>query len=420
MRITIIAPGSRGDVQPYLALGDGLGKGGHTVRFVTHSNFEGLVSPYTVEFWPTQGDVQEIASSSEMRARLEKGNFLSIMRLMAKEAEKGAVEVMKVALEACRGMDMIITGIGGVFIGFAVAEKLSIPLLQAYYIPFTPTRAYPAFLMTGLPQWFGGILNPPSYWIARQVIWQGFRSINSRVRRDILDTPDSPFFGPFNSKCVQGMPILYAYSPDVIPPPPDWDADKIVTGYWFLNADDGWTPPLDLVDFIESGLPPVFIGFGSMSSSKPEETMELIKMALVESGQRGVVLSGWEGFQMSVIPDSIYMLESASFEWLFPKMAAVVHHGGAGTTSAGLKAGIPSIVTPFMGDQPYWGRVVSQLGVGPAPISKKKLTAETLAKAIQCALSDQVMNQKAAELGNKIQVEDGVSRAIEVIEGLDR
>jgi UDP:flavonoid glycosyltransferase YjiC (YdhE family) len=212
--------------------------------------------------------------------------------------------------------------------------------------------------------------------------------------------------------------VLYGYSPHVIPPPPDWGADTHVTGYWFLDPPSGWTPPPALHEFLAAGPPPVYVGFGSMSSRNPQATAKLVLDALGAAGQRAVLLAGWSGLRPADLPDSVLMVDSVPFAWLFPRMAAVVHHGGAGTTAAGLRAGVPSIVVPFFGDQPYWGRRVAELGVGPAPIPRKRLTVEVLAGAIDRAVTDPVLRRRAAELGVRIRVEDGVARAVGVVSTL--
>ncbi len=419
MRIAIIAPGSRGDVQPYIALGKGLKGAGHIVRLVTHEDFEELVNSHGVEFWPVKGKVQTIAQSQEMRARLATGNFLAVMSQMAKEAQRGARVLAEGGLAACQGMELVLAGIGGLFVGLALAEKLGLALLQAYYIPFTPTRAYPSFLLPRLPSWRGGSLNRLSYHLARQILWQGFRSADKLARREVLDLPPAPFWGPYHADRVHDLPILYGFSPSVIPKAPDWEDDVHVTGYWFLDPAADWTPRAALMEFLQAGPPPVYVGFGSMSNRNPEETTNLVLQALTRSKQRGIMLSGWGGLHKAELPDTVFMLDSAPFSWLFPRVAAVVHHGGAGTTSAGLRAGVPSVVIPFFGDQPYWGQRVAELGVGTEPIPQRKLTVERLVQAIHQAVTDPAMRQRAAELGSKIQAEDGVARAVAVIEQIE-
>ncbi len=235
------------------------------------------------------------------------------------------------------------------------------------------------------------------------------------ARRDLLGLPAAPLRGPFNADCLQQTPVLYGYSPAVFPKPPDWDADTHVTGYWFLDPAEDWSPPAALIEFLQAGPLPVYVGFGSMSSRRPEQTADLVLQALAQARQRAIILAGWGGLQMAELPDSVLMVDSVPFSWLFPRVAAVIHHGGAGTTSAGLRAGVPSIVVPFFGDQPFWGRRVAELGVGPAPIPRRRLTAERLTGALQQAVTDQAMRQRAADLGATLQAEDGVGCAVEII-----
>jgi UDP:flavonoid glycosyltransferase YjiC (YdhE family) len=419
MRIAIIASGSRGDVEPYLALGKGLKTAGYVVRFVAHGNFGALVQAHGVEFWPIAGNSQDVAQSPEMRQLLEKGNFLAILAKMGKDAQSNALAFAQGGLAACEGMELIIAGLGGMFIGVALAEKLNIRFMQAHYVPFNATREYPSALFPNLPAFTGGALNRVSYWLTQQMMWQGFRSADNVARQQVLGLRKASFWGPYRDDRFAQNPVLYGYSPAVIPKPSDWDGQAQVTGYWFLDPVDDWTPPADLAEFLQAGAPPIFVGFGSMSTSNPAATTQLIVQALARTRQRAILHSGWSGLHASDLPDTIYLLESAPFAWLFPRMAAVVHHGGAGTTSAGLRAGVPSIVIPFFADQPFWGKRVAELGVGPAPIPVKQLTPDRLAQAIQIAISDRGMQQRAAELGSIIRAEDGIAQAVRVIEQLN-
>ena len=420
MRIMIIAPGSRGDVQPYIALGKGLKNAGHIVRVVTHQNFEALVTSHGLEFWPVESDVQDIVENNAMRERIEKGNFLALMAQMAKEAQREALRFAEGGLAAGQGMDLVLAGMGGIYIGLALAEKLNLPVVQAYVVPFTPTRDFSSVLVPNLPAWLGSSLNRLSHHLTRQLMWQGFRSADALARRKALGIPAAPLWGPYNSDRTRGCPILHGFSPSVIPAPSDWKDGIHVTGYWFLDETDDWTPPSALIDFLESGAQPVYIGFGSMSNRKPEEIADLVLKALKQVNQRAILVSGWGGLRKADLPDSILMIDAVQHSWLFPRVAAVVHHGGAGTTAAGLRAGVPSVVIPFFGDQPFWGRRTAELGVGPEPIPRIKLTAERLARAIQEAVTDKEMRQRAAGLGARIQAEDGVAQAVEVFQQLEQ
>ena len=416
MRIVIIAPGSRGDVQPYVALGKGLKNAGHFIRFVSHKGFESLVTSYGLEFWSVDSDVRDIVESNIMRERIEKGNFLTLMAQMAKEAQREAIGFSKGGLAAAQDMDIVLAGMGGLYIGLAVAEKLNLPLIQAYVVPFTPTREFSSVLTPKLPV----PLNRLSHQLTRQIMWQGFRSADTLARKKVLGIPPAPLSGPYNSRSAQGMPVLYGFSPSVIPPPSDWNGNTHITGYWFVDEADDWQPPSALLDFLRSGSPPVYIGFGSMSSRNPERTADLIIQALTRVKQRAVLLSGWGGLQKANIPGSIFMLDSVPHSWLFPRVAAVVHHGGASTTAAGLRAGVPSIIIPFFGDQPFWGQRIADLGVGSKPIPRKKLTVERLANAIQDVVTNEGVRQRAAKLGKQIQIEDGIASAVEIIAKLEQ
>jgi sterol 3beta-glucosyltransferase len=415
MRIAIIAPGSRGDVQPYLALGKGLQDSGNDVRLLTHENFESLVKTHQLEYWPLRGNVQAVAESQEMRELLEKGNFLAIAAFQAKAAQQAAIEWAEDGTAACDGMDILLGGIGGLYIGISLAEKLKVPLIQAHSIPFTPTKSFPGALFPQTALKLASV-NYLSHHITRQIMWQGFRVADKVVRQNVLGLPSASFFGPYGSGVLDGMPVLYGFSTSVIPQPSDWDINQKITGYWFLDAEDEWKPSSDLVDFLNAGSTPIYIGFGSMSNRNPEETAELIINAVRLSKQRAILLSGWSGLRINDLPDTIFLLDAVPHAWLFPRVAAVVHHGGAGTTAAGLRAGIPTIIIPFFGDQPFWGARVAELGVGPKPIPRKRLNSENLSQAIQDTVSNDAMRQRASNLGSRIRAEDGVAKAVEIIQ----
>lgn len=416
MRMMIIALGSRGDIQPYIALGSGLLDAGHDVRLMTHENYKAIVTGSGLEFHNARGNAQEIAESEEMQRLLEKGNFIAITRLTAREARRAAVQWAEDGLASCHGADVIIVGLGGLFLGIALAEKLSIPVVQAYLAPFTPTAAFPGVLLPSLPL-PGGVFNRVSHGITRQMMWQGYRSADLAARR-VLGLPAASWRGPLDAPLMRRSPVVYGYSPLVVPRPPDWPATVHVTGYWYLDPPSGWTPPDELVRFLDDGPPPIYIGFGSMSSRRPEETTDLVLRALTRTGQRAVLVSGWGGFRKADLPDSVLMIDSVPHDWLFRRVAAVVHHGGAGTTAAGLQAGVPSIIIPFFGDQPFWGQRVAGLGVGPEPIPRRQLSVERLATAIEEAVVDKEMRRRAADLGEQIRAENGVGRAVEVIQAM--
>ena len=273
MQIAIIAGGSRGDVQPYVALGKGLLEAGHSVRLLSSDDFQDLVTDYNLDFFSTGGSSQAVAR--DMQKLVEQGQMLKVLREMRKASEQQAVQSAEKGLIACQGCDLIIGGLSGLFSGTALSQKLGIPLILAYLVPFTPTSAFPGPLapipQTPLTRW----LNKPSHLITQQMMWQSLRSADAKARAQVLRLPQTSFWGPFSSLKRQKEPILYGYSPQVLPHPCDWDTHLQVTGYWFLEPPRGWTPPADLLRFLQSGPPPVYIGFGSRSSSNPEKAADM-------------------------------------------------------------------------------------------------------------------------------------------------
>jgi UDP:flavonoid glycosyltransferase YjiC (YdhE family) len=209
---------------------------------------------------------------------------------------------------------------------------------------------------------------------------------------------------------------MFGFSPHVVPPPDDWGDDAYVTGYWFLDEHPDWQPPADLARFLGDGEPPIYVGFGSMPSADPQATHDLILAALRQAGLRAVIGGGWGGVKPTSAPDFAYFVDHAPHEWLFERVAGVVHHGGAGTTAAGLRAGKPTMIIPHLGDQPYWGRRVHELGVGVKPIPRQKLTVEKLAIGIRSLVTDATLQANAARLGEQIRAERGVENAVRLIE----
>jgi sterol 3beta-glucosyltransferase len=214
------------------------------------------------------------------------------------------------------------------------------------------------------------------------------------------------------------VPIVYGYSRHVTPVPADWGDWLYVTGYWFLDQDQTWQPPAELARFLDGGPPPVYIGFGSMVDQEAEEVTQIVRQALAQTGRRAMLHGGWSQLGAGQLPESILRLEWAPHDWLFPRMAAVVHHGGAGTTAAALRAGVPNVIVPYFADQPFWGSRIEALGVGPKPIPRQKLTAGRLAEAIEIAINDEEMRHRSADLAQKIRAEDGVATAVPLIERL--
>ncbi len=420
LRIAIVTFGSRGDVQPYVALGLGLKHAGHTVRVVTQRDCESLVREYGLDYGAVAGDVRAMMGSEVGQQAINTSpNPMrfgwNAMKLVQPLLRQMAID----CLAACEESDVLLCFAFFRPFGISLAEKLHIPYAEAAVVPMHPTRAFPSPSLPLAQYRLGGTLNRLTYLIASQAFAQVFRPAVNRVRQEVLDLPPWPIWNAVPGRKQQHNLVLYGFSPSVVPRPADWDELIKVTGYWLLDPPTQWRPPTDLVDFLHAGPLPVYIGFGSIPSrntTSAEETTRLVVSALALAKKRGILSSGWDGLQQSDLPDTIMMVESIPHSWLFPQVTAIVHHGGAGTTAASLRAGVPSLLIPFGMDQHFWAQRVVDLGVGPAPIPRDKLTASGLAQAILAAVSDQGMRSRAARLGERIRAEDGVGQAVEAFQ----
>lgn len=413
MHLTLITIGTRGDVQPCLALAIGLQVAGHHVRIATHAPYRDFVTRYGLDFFPLAGDPRAVLEGEVGVSWLETGrNPLTMLTRMRELALPLVLQLTQDCFDACQDTDAVLFSTLAFFPMLSVIEKLKLPAVGTYLQPINATRAFPAILFPPLPV-LQSVYNTFTHAAMMEVTWQIFKDLLNQSRREVLDLP--PLTTSFRHLMHRPFPIIYGFSPLVIPPPADWHEQVQVSGYWFLD-DPRWQPPTDLLDFLDAGGPPIYIGFGSMSNRDPEGMTQLALSALEQSGQRGLLLTGWGGIQPADLPNTVFKIESAPHDWLFPRMAAVVHHGGAGTTAAGLRAGVPSILVPHFADQPFWGRRVADLGVGPQPIQRRQLTAERLAVAIRQAVTDSAMRQRAALLGAAIRAESGVSQAVRQVE----
>ncbi|HLV37186.1 MAG TPA: glycosyltransferase [Spirillospora sp.] len=420
MRITLITVGSRGDIQPFVPLALGLQAAGHQVRIATHGPYEDFVRFHHLDFHPIVGNPQEILQTESGLAWLETGqNPVTFLRRMRDIAHEILEQLGRDCLNASQDADMILFSTLGFFTGVPIAEKLGVPGIATYLQPIQRTRTLAAVVIPELPGDLPlkGQYNRLTHDLMMEMIWRLFGQAYNHLRTGILGLP--PEKRSFRVSINDPYPVIYGFSPHVIPPPPDWGEHICISGYWFLD-DPEWQPEPELLDFLAAGPAPVYIGFGSMANRNVDQLTDTVLDAVARTGQRAILLSGWAGMGSRDLPDTIYKLDYAPHGWLFPRMVAVVHHGGAGTTAAGLRAGVPAVVIPHFADQPFWGRRVAALGVGPQPIPRKQLTAAKLTAAIDMAVSSPAMRQHAAELGAKIRAEDGVANAVRCIDAVIR
>jgi sterol 3beta-glucosyltransferase len=413
MKITILSYGSRGDVQPFLALAVGLQKAGHVVCLAAPHCFAKFIEQYNVPFAPLPGDPQEISARFNDAGQ----NPFRSIQAISKYVFEVAPEVSRAAVAACEEADLIVHGFLFTAGGHTIACQRGIPDISVQTFPiFAPTRAFPNVSVPRIPS---GWLSYASHWLFDQVFRYGGSSGYGRIRRANPDIPLPPRLSwPFASSPVRPRtPLLFAFSPSVILPPPEWQGQEQIhtLGYFFLE-DDTYQSPQALTDFLAAGEPPVCITFGSMVNRGMGTIRNAILDALQRTHQRAVILAGWGDWEFSRVSGAeILILDSAPHDWLFPRCKLIIHHGGAGTTAAALRSGVPSMIIPLAGDQPFWACRVDTLGVGPHSISLKRLSTGNLARALAEAGSP-VHHTRAQKKGRQLCSEDGVGAAVQCIE----
>ncbi|MEZ4672467.1 MAG: glycosyltransferase [Anaerolineae bacterium] len=415
MHITIAALGTRGDVQPILALGKGLQAAGHHVHIIAGSNFESWVRGFGFDFSPSL-DMEAVMRSADGIAWAESSQNpfkqLGIMRRMLDDHGEQMVEPI---VQSAASTDLLLSGFVSQPFVQSVSEKTGVRHITIALQPFRATRSGAAAMQPVLPK-RDSLLNYGMGLFGEWLIWGVSRDTVNRLRSGQLNLPPHNYTS-FRS-AARPIPVIYGISRHVMPRAADWGVSVYQTGYWFLDEAQDWQPPDALRQFLESGSIPVYVGFGSMSSSDPATTVQTISEALSRSGQRGIIASGWSGADMTNLPAHVYLLDKAPHNWLFEQVAAVVHHGGAGTTAAGLRAGRPTMIVPHMSDQPYWGRRVQELGAGVKPVLRHKLNVDNLAAGIHELVTNTSITAAARHIGEQIRAEIGIQEAVAIIEKL--
>lgn len=412
MRVLLATVGTRGDVQPFLALAAGLRQAGHQVAILTCPRFRDLVATYDIELLELDEGLLELLESDLGRSMFESltgviGLLRTLPSLIGRVGpiQRRLVSDSKSSLDAFRP-DVVVHH-PKLFAFPALCRDRGIAAVLAMFVPFrVPTGEFPLFGPS-----LGSVTNRLTFRIAERLTEIGtrrfvrpYRDAGRKQRR-----PDAPSL------------VLHAFSPTVVPCPADWPAWARTTGYWFLpsSASDDEMPS-DLMTFLAAGPAPVYIGFGSMVGIDPARTGRIVIEALRRAEVRGVIATGWGGVQIEHASDQIRVVSSLPHERLFPLVGAVVHHGGAGTTGAALRACVPSVICPYGMDQPFWARRLEALGAAPAPLFQRRLSSEALAERIRQVVHDPTYRQRASELGAAIRAEDGIGEAIRAIERLSR
>lgn len=416
MLFTLLSVGSRGDTQPFIALGLALRKKGHRVRIAASETFQAFVEQYGLEFARVRGDVAKVLESGLVKDAVHADSPLKFFTSLpgGKLVGQMLADMTADLHDACKGADAVVYH-PGAGIGYFAARQLNIPSVLASPFPMAPTREFPALLFYDGPR-LGPWYNRLTHKLFEQGFWMMSRGPLVRHWRQRYGRAPQPFHCPYPRQRTAVYPTVISCSPSVFPRPADWPEHVHSSGYWFLDADPGYQPPPDLQAFLASGDAPVYVGFGSISDrGGAAETTRLVIDALRRAGKRGVIATGWNAMEQSgePAPDMLF-IEGAPHDWLFTHMAAVVHHGGAGTTAAAFRAGVPAVVVPYGNDQFAWGRRIYELGAGSAPIPRKRLTADLLAAAIQTTQAAGV-RERAWRLGEQIRRENGAADAADVI-----
>ncbi len=419
-RLTLIATGSRGDIQPQVALASKLVEAGWQVRFATHDCYAALLDGIGCEFFALAGDPRLFMSGQAgvvFRDRRRRAN--TIRRYLAPFMRQLLIE----CANACADAEALLFW-PPMRIGPPLSEKLGIPCfgVATYPLAYCRTRAFPNPFAHPLPPLLRAASGLPfvrgpahlhtwdfeaRHW--RMMLGEELR----RWRTDYLGL--RPIDEREEARRLAEIPHLLGFSPSVLPPPADWPDTLHVCGYWFLDLARRWQPPERLTEFLAAGPAPIAIGFGSMISKQEQATTEVVLEAVRRAGVRAVLIRGWGELQSRGADTQVLMIRDVPHDWLFSQVAGAVHHGGSGTTAASLLAGLPTQIVPFGFDQPLWGSRVAALGVGPKPISHHQLSARRLARSLRTLVSDRAMRARARALANSIRKEDGAGRAVELL-----
>ncbi|MFI7637419.1 glycosyltransferase [Nonomuraea sp. NPDC049400] len=419
MKVLILTHGTRGDVQPYAALALALKRAGHEPVLAAPAAMASLAEPHGIAFAPVHDGPNTLIDQPDIRQAIET-NYRGL------RGKKVALQVMRRSkpLMAAVFDDMAGVAEGGADVvvhapgvpGQHFAERLGVPAVPAALQPvWVPTAAFRnPMLPVPLPK----ALNRASY-LPIKLMLRSFGGIADDLRKRRLNLPRRR--GRHDIlRCPNGRPatVLHGFSRHVLPAGMDYPAWVHTTGFWFLPAPPGWTPSPELAAFLEAGPVPVYVGFGSMAGTDPQRVGRIVTEALRLAGVRAVLAAGWGGIQAGDLPDTVHQLDQAPHDWLLPRMAAIVHHGGAGTTGAALAAGRPQVLCPFVADQPFWAARAHAAGVAVPPQPQRRLTPDGLATAIRLAATDTAMAAAADDLGRRIRAENGAARAVTILESL--
>lgn len=405
--VAIIAIGSRGDVAPLTGVGTRLRQAGHRVIVVAYQVFVDLVTSCGLEFRGLADDLDDTSTDlSDVSAR----DAAKAMATFLSPAGMRTLGDQVLAAVRDEPLDALLLSPFAELAGHPLAEALAVPAIGVRLQPFSATAEYPPAV---LGAWNARRLGNRSAARIGESVIDGLYGKTINHFRAQLGLPRTSARSLRRRRTDTRWPILYGYSPTLLPRPSDWRPGIEVVGYWWPAHPRGWQPPAELVDFLDDGPPPVMIGFGSTvnSAAEAQKLSTLVAQAVRRAGTRAVIQAGWAGLDVS--GDDVIAVDDVPHDWLFARAAAVVHHGGAGTAAAGLRAGVPAIAVPAAyGDQPFWARRLFTLGVSPEPIPQRRLSIENLSAALRDVLSESDFRDNAARMAVALAGEDGAGRVL--------
>ncbi|CAB3673568.1 O-mycaminosyltylonolide 6-deoxyallosyltransferase [Paraburkholderia sediminicola] len=404
MKFIVATYGTEGDARPFAALCRGLMDAGHEARLLADAATLGSAHALGVPAAALAGDIRGTLSPDHALAGAvaKGGGFNDTARALAKIANENAESWMRTIIEEGEGCDAILVAGLAAFAGLSAAEYLGAKGIGAGMIPITPTAAFPSPFLP--PRWVPRPLNRASHSFVNAMLWKAFRD-KTNAARAIFELPP-------RKTVWTDHPMLYGISPNLLPTPADWPANARLCGQW-LTSSPAWTPPPALANFLAAGDAPIYIGFGSMTGFDNARLLDALIDAM--AGRRALFYPGWSGIDPKVLPDNFLVIDDTPHDWLFPRTAAVIHHGGSGTSHSAARAGVPSIVTPFAGDQFFWAAQLRLAGVAQAAVDGRAPKAKAFASALDFA-ADALVRNRARVLGETMRTENGVVDAVTTLE----
>ncbi len=398
---------------PFVGLGRRLADAGCAVAVAAHAGFEAPVRAAGLEFRALPVDPRAQLASAGGQRLVRSGNGLRGSAELLRMARRFVPELARGVLDAAQqGADVMLLSATTTPIGQVVAEALELPSAGLFLQPLEPTRAFPPVVWGGT-RGFGPVGNRLAGQAALLAVDRLFGPATRRLRRE-LGLPRASAGKLRRRHMREGWPVFYGFSPSVVPRPADWVRTSEVVGYWWPHTAEDWRPPGALADFLAAGPPPVHLGFGSLVVPDPERLAATVAEAVRTARVRAVVQSGWSGLR--VAGDDVLTVDEVPHSWLFPRTAAVVHHAGAGTTAAGLRAGVPAVPVPAQLDAAFWAARLTALGVSPGPVPLRGLTAPRLAAAIRRAVEDPAPRRRARLLADRVAADDGAAAVLRFVE----